>query len=210
MEELWMILWRERDLLDALADELAATGRALADGGAGRTGGAAAGTGETDAVLATLRGTELLRAVVADDLAAGLGLASGASLRELAAGAPEPWRHLLGEHRIALVAQTRAIATLEAAGRGDGLDGAAADGAVLAAGAGPTDGPGGRRTPGSPPGEGGDVLVLDPPWRDAGAADGVAGTDAGLATVVDLRERRRARAARAPSYLQRSLVDFLR
>ncbi|MFW6775756.1 hypothetical protein ACOACO_15840 [Nocardioides sp. CPCC 205120] len=197
MEELWMILWRERDLLDALHDDLAATGRVSADGGgAGRpVGGPAVGAAGADAILATLRGVELLRAVVADDLAAGLGLPPGASLRELAADAPEPWAHLLGEQHHAIVARVGAIEGLETASQGEGE------------GEGEGQGQGDREGREAGTLAAGGVLVVDPPRWGAGPDDGAGGD---LATVVDLHDHRRVRAVRTASCLQPSLVDFLR
>jgi hypothetical protein len=77
VEELALVLWRERELLELLHE------------------------------------TELMRAVVAGEVAEGLGLAVDASLAEIVDHAPEPWRTILEDHRAALLASgtsTRSLA----------------------------------------------------------------------------------------------------
>jgi hypothetical protein len=53
-------------------------------------------------LLELLRETALMRAVVAGEVAEGLGLAVDASLQEITDHAPEPWRTILEDHLAAL------------------------------------------------------------------------------------------------------------
>lgn len=115
MEDLSLLLWRERELLETLLYRLEQEQLVLASG---RTHWLARAAREVEAVLETLRETEVLRALAADHAAAAVGLAPNPSLRELADRAPEPWRTILHEHREALLAHSRLITDLAAANRG--------------------------------------------------------------------------------------------
>jgi len=114
MEDLSLILWRERELLDALLYKLEVEQLVLASGSNRWLGTAAR---EVEAVLASIRETELLRAVAADEAAARIGLASNPSLRALAEAAGEPWRTILLDHRDAFIEYTRSITEIAAANR---------------------------------------------------------------------------------------------
>jgi hypothetical protein len=114
VEDLSLILWRERELLDALLYKLEIEQLVLASGSNRWLGTAAR---EVEAVLASLRETELLRAVAADEAATRIGLASNPSLRALAEAVGEPWRTILLDHRDAFVGYTRAITDIAATNR---------------------------------------------------------------------------------------------
>ncbi|WP_223163713.1 flagellar export chaperone FlgN [Nocardioides humilatus] len=109
MEKLSLILWRERELMELLSYKLEVERLVLASG---RTRWLINATREIEDVLATIRETEVLRAVAADEAAADLGLSADSSLATLAAAAPDPWGSLLLEHRDAFVAAAREIAQL--------------------------------------------------------------------------------------------------
>lgn len=109
MEKLSLILWRERELLELLSYKLEVERLVLASG---RTRWLVNATREIEDVLATIRETEVLRALAADEAAAELGLAPDPSLASLAAAAPDPWGTLLLEHRDAFVVAAREIAQL--------------------------------------------------------------------------------------------------
>ncbi|UMG92947.1 flagellar protein FlgN [Nocardioides sp. TF02-7] len=115
MEKLSLILWRERELMEQLSFKLEVERLVLASG---RTRWLAAATREIEDVLATIRETEVLRAVAADEAAAELGLPPDPSLAALAAAAPEPWQGLLLDHRDAFVAMAREIAELSEQNKG--------------------------------------------------------------------------------------------
>ena len=72
---------------------------------------------EVEAVLETLRETELLRAVAADEAARAVGMAANPSLRALADAAAEPWRSILMDHRDAFLRYTNEIVDLAAINR---------------------------------------------------------------------------------------------
>jgi hypothetical protein len=114
MEDLSLILWRERELLESLLYKLEIEKLVLASG---NSKWLAASARDVEAVLASIRETELLRAVIADEAAARIGLASNPSLRALAEAVEEPWRTILLEHREAFVGYTRQITELAAANR---------------------------------------------------------------------------------------------
>lgn len=115
MEKLSLILWRERELLELLAYKLELEQLVLASG---RTRWLANATREVEEVLETLRETEVLRAVAADEAAEELGLPAGPTLSTLAEAAPEPWQSILQDHRTAFVTATREIADLSESSRG--------------------------------------------------------------------------------------------
>lgn len=109
MEKLSLVLWRERELLGLLSFKLEVERLLLASGDARWLGHA---TREIEDVLATIRETEVLRAVLVDELAAERRLPPNPSLAALAAAAPDPWGSLLLEHRDAFVATARTNARL--------------------------------------------------------------------------------------------------
>jgi hypothetical protein len=115
VEKLSLILWRERELLELLAYKLELEQLVLASG---RTRWLANATREVEEVLETLRETEVLRAVAADEVADELGLPPAPTLSALAEAAPEPWQSILQDHRAAFLTATREIADLSESSRG--------------------------------------------------------------------------------------------
>ena len=114
MDKLSQILWRERELLETLLFKLEEEQLVLATG---RTRWLSRAAREVENVLETIRETEVLRAVVADEAAAALGLDHNPSLRSLAASVEEPWRSLLLDHDEAFPTLTHEIAALADANR---------------------------------------------------------------------------------------------
>ena len=106
MERLSLVLWRERELLDMLQFKLEVEQLVLASG---RSRWLMRAAREVEAVLETIRETEVLRAVAADEAAASIGMTSNPSLSALADAAGEPWSTILTEHRDAFIAVTREI-----------------------------------------------------------------------------------------------------
>jgi hypothetical protein len=138
VDRLSQILWRERELLELLSFKLEVERLVLASG---RTRYLATATREIEDVLASLRETELMRAVAADSAAEELGLPPNPSLAALAEAAHEPWRAILVEHRDALVAVAREIADLSSENQGLLTAGfRAAQETLLAIGGGAADG----------------------------------------------------------------------
>jgi hypothetical protein len=80
MEKLSQILWRERELLDTLLYKLEVEQMVLA---AGQTRWLMRAAREVEQVLSTIRETEILRSVAADQFAASIGLDYNPSLRAL-------------------------------------------------------------------------------------------------------------------------------
>ena len=114
MEDLSLILWRERELLENLLYKLEVEKLVLASGD---TRWLATAAREVEAVLETLRETELLRAVAADEAARAVGMAANPSLRALADSSAEPWRSILMDHRDAFLRYTNEIVDLAAINR---------------------------------------------------------------------------------------------
>lgn len=114
MEDLSLILWRERELLDTLLYKLEVEKLVLASGSNRWLPPAAR---EVEGLLGVIRETELLRAVAADAAAAALGMGSNPSLRALAEAVDEPWRSILLDHRDAFISATREIIELAATNR---------------------------------------------------------------------------------------------
>ncbi|MFL6156638.1 MAG: flagellar protein FlgN [Marmoricola sp.] len=114
MEKLSQILWRERELLDTLLFKLEQEQMVLATG---RTRWLMRSAREVETVLGTIRETEILRAVAADEVAASLGLDHNPSLRALADAVDEPWRSILVDHHEAFVTVTHEIGALADANR---------------------------------------------------------------------------------------------
>ena len=115
MEKLSLILWRERELLDLLAYKLEVEQLVLASG---RTRWLGHSTREVEQVLETLRETEVLRAIAADEVATQVGLPPAPTLAQLAEVAPDPWRGILEDHRTAFTTATREISELAESNRG--------------------------------------------------------------------------------------------
>jgi hypothetical protein len=115
MEKLSQILWRERELLDTLLFKLEQEQMVLASG---RTRWLMRAAREVENVLATLRETEVLRAVAADEVAARIGLEHNPSLRVLSEAVDEPWRSILADHHEAFVVLMREIGALAETNRG--------------------------------------------------------------------------------------------
>jgi hypothetical protein len=109
LREVSAILWRERHLLELLLFKLDEEQLVLA---AGRTRWLPRATREVEMVLEEMRQTELERAVEVSRLAVDLGLPAGASLRQLADAAPEPWEGILTEHRQAFLTLTDEVTAL--------------------------------------------------------------------------------------------------
>ncbi len=114
MEDLSLILWRERELLDTLLYKLEIEQLVLASGKSRWLPSAAR---EVEMILDSIRETELLRAVAADEAAASIGLSANPSLRVLAESVDEPWQSILLDHREAFVGYTREIAEIAATNR---------------------------------------------------------------------------------------------
>jgi hypothetical protein len=114
MEDLSLILWRERELLDTLLYKLEIEQLVLA-GGKSRWLPSAAR--EVEMILDSIRETELLRALAADEAAASIGLSANPSLRALAEAVDEPWQSILLDHREAFLGYTRDIAEIAATNR---------------------------------------------------------------------------------------------
>lgn len=114
LTEVSSILWRERELLDLLLFKLEEEQLLLA---AGRTRWLGHATREVEMVLAEMKHAELGRAVEVEAVAVSLGLAPGASLRELADAAPAPWGDILREHRTAFLTATEEISALAQSNR---------------------------------------------------------------------------------------------
>jgi hypothetical protein len=107
VEKLTWVLWRERELLEALLYRLELEELVMSTG---RTRWLANTARDVDDAAAALRDVEVMRAVAADEAAEAAGLAPNSSLGELIASAAEPWRSILTEHRDTFLALTDEIA----------------------------------------------------------------------------------------------------
>jgi len=114
MEKLSQILWRERELLDTLLFKLEEEQMVLASG---RTRWLVRAAREVENVLETIRETEILRSVAADEVTASVGLGHNPSLRVLAEAVDEPWRSILLDHHEAFTAVTHEVVALADANR---------------------------------------------------------------------------------------------
>ena len=114
MEDLSLVLWRERELLETLLYKLEVEKLVLATHS---TRWLAAAARDVELLLETVRETELLRAVAADAAAASVGVASTPSLRALAQAVDDPWRSILLDHHKAFVACTRDLVETAAVNR---------------------------------------------------------------------------------------------
>ncbi|WP_110180305.1 flagellar protein FlgN [Nocardioides solisilvae] len=145
MEKLSLILWRERELLETLLFKLEVEQLVMATG---RTKWLLRAAKEVEAVLQSIRETEVLRAVAADESAAEAGLAPNPSLRALAESVAEPWASILADHRDAFESITREVTAMAETNRelvtagirsaretlltlGDGSAGYSADGTAV-------------------------------------------------------------------------------
>jgi hypothetical protein len=109
MQRLSQVLWRERELMEGLQYALEVEQLILASG---RNRWLMRAATDVESVLETLRKTEVLRAVAADETATVLGLPPNPSLKDLAARAGEPWGEILADHREAFITMTQAITEL--------------------------------------------------------------------------------------------------
>jgi hypothetical protein len=114
MEKLSQILWRERELLDSLLYKLELEQMVLASG---RTRWLMRSAREVESVLTTIRETEILRSIAADQVAASIGLSDNPSLRSLSEACDEPWRSILADHHEAFVAAIADVSALADANR---------------------------------------------------------------------------------------------
>ena len=114
MEDLSLVLWRERELLETLLYKLEIEKLVLASHS---TRWLASAAREVELVLETVRDTELLRAVAVDAAAASVGLAPNPSLRALAEAVGEPWHTILMDHHKAFVSYTRDLVDTAATNR---------------------------------------------------------------------------------------------
>ncbi|WP_128221664.1 flagellar protein FlgN [Nocardioides yefusunii] len=100
MEKLSQVLWRERELLDALLYKLEVEQLVMATG---RTRWLLRAAQDVQRLIDVLKETEMLRAVVSDEVAASLGVPANPSLQALIDAAPEPWASILSDHRDAFL-----------------------------------------------------------------------------------------------------------
>lgn len=114
MEKLSQILWLERELLHDLLFRLEEEQMMLASG---RTRWLVKAARDVENVLQTIRETEVLRSVAADQAAASIGMGHNPSLRALAEAVDEPWQSILLDHHEAFVAATQEIVALADANR---------------------------------------------------------------------------------------------
>jgi hypothetical protein len=107
VEKLTWVLWRERELLEALLYRLELEELVMSTG---RTRWLANAARDVDEAAAAMRETEVLRAVAAGEAAEAAGLPPNSSLADLIAAADEPWRSILVDHRDAFMSLTDEIA----------------------------------------------------------------------------------------------------
>ncbi len=112
--ELGRVLWQHRQLLDDLQYRLEIQNLLLL---AGRDRWVNRVTDEVQATLDDIAATEARRALLVAGLAPTLGLPPDASLRELAAAAPEPWGMILADHRASFLQIVDRIAELSQSAR---------------------------------------------------------------------------------------------
>ncbi len=114
LAELSNVLWRQRQLLDLLLFRMTVEQTLLV----GRqVRWLARATDEVEAVLEEMRQTELVRAVVLEEVSQELGLGPDPSLRELVEAAPTPWGDIFEEHRRAFLSLTDEVQTIAASNR---------------------------------------------------------------------------------------------
>lgn len=115
MEKLTWVLWRERELLEGLLFRLETEALVMSSG---RTRWLPAAARDVEEAAQQVREIELLRAVAADEAAAGVGLEPNPSLRALVAAADEPWASILSEHREAFSTLSDEIVRAASVNRG--------------------------------------------------------------------------------------------
>lgn len=115
MEKLTWVLWREREMLEALLFRLEIEELVMATG---RTRWLANASRDVETAASALRELEIARAVAANEAAEAAGLAPDASLGALIAAAAEPWRGILSDHRDAFLSLTDEIARVAQTNRG--------------------------------------------------------------------------------------------
>jgi flagellar biosynthesis/type III secretory pathway chaperone len=107
LNKLSRVLWQQRQALERLLFRVEVQQLLLA---AGRTRWMTAAAADVEHVLDDIRHRELERAVAVVDVAGELGLsAHDASLQQLVEAAPEPWNHILTDHRSAFLALTAEV-----------------------------------------------------------------------------------------------------
>jgi hypothetical protein len=106
MQDLSLVLWCERDLLETLQYKLEVEQLVL---DCGRPHRLATAAREVETVVDRIRALEVLRALEVDVLAVELGLAPDPPLHDLAAACAEPWRTIWQDHRRALITLTAEI-----------------------------------------------------------------------------------------------------
>ena len=109
LNELSVVLWRERQLLELLLFKLEEEQLLLTSG---RTQWLGHATREVETVLDQIRTAELGRSVEADAAARQVGAPEGSNLLVLAAAAPPPWDDLMRDHHEAFVLLTDQINSL--------------------------------------------------------------------------------------------------
>lgn len=109
MEELSLVLWRERELLETLLFKLETEQLVLASG---RPRWVARASDEVAEAVQRIRETEVLRVDAAARAAARVGLDVDSSLTALVEASPEPWKSILDDHRTAFLQLTADIAAL--------------------------------------------------------------------------------------------------
>jgi len=114
VEKLTWVLWRERELLEALLYRLEIEELVMSTG---RSRWLPNATRDVDEVVDELREVEILRAVAADEAAEAAGLSPNCSLGELIAAANEPWSSILVEHRDSFLSLTDEIARIAQSNR---------------------------------------------------------------------------------------------
>lgn len=114
LAEMSNVLWRQRQLLDLLQFRMTVE-QSLLVGRQVRW--LARATDEVEAVLEEMRQTELLRAVVVDQVAAELGLGVDASLQDIIEASPSPWDEIFEEHRRAFLVLTDEVQAIAATNR---------------------------------------------------------------------------------------------
>lgn len=107
-------LWQIRELLDLLVYKVDVE-QSLVE--TGRSVWLPHASTEVECLLDRMYEAELLRAIEVGPAAAALGLPEDSSLAQLVAAAPEPWGHVLAEHRQALIDATTELTESTATNR---------------------------------------------------------------------------------------------
>jgi hypothetical protein len=99
LSEFCGVLWREREVVERVLFKGLGQQLVLQSG---QMRWLVAANTEIELAVNDLRVIEVMRCAESDRLADHLGMASGATLAELASASPEPWGSILAEHRDAL------------------------------------------------------------------------------------------------------------